>query len=305
MIHGGGHIMLSRKDIRPSQVETLLDYGFLPVSIDYRLCPEIALSEGPMTDVYDALAWARTVLPCLPLQRPDISIDGERVVAIGWSTGGHLALTLGFTSPPRAIRSPDATLVFYCPLDYEDPFWSEPNFPFGDSASTSTLMQHDLLQGVQDNVITAYNPPKSKRPLGGWMAPSDDRSLIALHMNWKGHTLRVLLNGLSRHSGVRSSDELPEPTQVQIQAVSPLAQIRRGAYTTPTFIIHGTEDDLIPWKQAVRTFEELRQHNVITDLRILDGAEHLFDLYPSYKDDLQAAKAVQDGYDFLRRHVGL
>lgn len=297
--------MLSRKDIRPSQIETLLDHGFLPVSIDYRLCPEITLSEGPMTDVYDALAWARTVLPRLPLQRRDISIDGECVVGIGWSTGGHLALTLGFTSPLRTIRPPDATLVFYCPLDYEDPFWSEPNFPFGDSASPSTLMQHDLLHGVHDSVITAYNPPKSRRALGGWMAPSDDRSLIALHMNWKGHTLRILLNGLSKHSGVRSSDELPEPTQVQIQAVSPLAQIRRGAYTTPTFIIHGTEDDLIPWKQAVGTFEALRQRNVIADLRILNGAEHLFDLYPSYKDDLQAAKAVQDGYEFLRRHVGL
>ncbi|KAJ6184467.1 Type I Polyketide synthases (Type I PKS) [Penicillium mononematosum] len=305
MIHGGGHIMLSRKDIRPSQAETLLDHGFLPVSIDYRLCPEITLSEGPMTDVYDALAWARTVLPRLPLQRRDISIDGECVVGIGWSTGGHLALTLGFTSPLRTIRPPDAILVFYCPLDYEDPFWSEPNFPFGDSASPSTLMQHDLLHGVHDKVITAYNPPRSRRALGGWMAPSDDRSLIALHMNWKGHTLRILLNGLSKHSGVMSSDELPEPTQEQIQAVSPLAQIRRGAYTTPTFIIHGTEDDLIPWKQAVRTFEALRQRSVIADLRILDGAEHLFDLYPSYKDDLQAAKAVQDGYEFLRRHVGL
>ncbi|OQE09457.1 hypothetical protein PENVUL_c006G02806 [Penicillium vulpinum] len=305
LIHGGGHVMLSRKDIRLSQVETLLDHGFLPVSIDYRLCPEITLSEGPMTDVYDALAWARTVLPSLPLLRGDISVDGERVVAIGWSTGGHLALTLGFTSPLRTIRPPDATLVFYCPLDYEDPFWSEPNFPFGDSASLSTLMQHDLSRGAHDSVITAYNPPKSKRPLGGWMAPSDDRSLIALHMNWKGHAMRILLNGLSRHSGVKSSDELPEPTQVQIQAVSPLAQIRRGTYTTPTFIIHGTEDDLIPWEQAVRTFEALRQRNIITGLRILDGAKHLFDLYPSYKDNLQAAKAVQDGYEFLRRHVGL
>lgn len=55
----------------------------------------------------------------------------------------------------------------------------------------------------------------------------------------------------------------------------------------------------------MRTFEALRQRNVIADLRILDGAEHLFDLYPPYKDDLQAAKVVQDGYESLRRHAGL
>jgi hypothetical protein len=34
MIHGGGHIMLSRKDIRAKQTQLLLENGLLPVSID-------------------------------------------------------------------------------------------------------------------------------------------------------------------------------------------------------------------------------------------------------------------------------
>ncbi|THC96047.1 hypothetical protein EYZ11_004468 [Aspergillus tanneri] len=283
----------------------LLNAGFLPVSIDYRLCPEVTLPEGPMRDVCDALAWARDVLPDLRLQRSDVRVDREHIVAVGWSTGGHLALTLGFTAPPRGIRPPDAILAFYCPLDYEDPFWGEPNFPFGKGAVLQNeLVQYDLLEGVCDKAITAYNPPRTKRALGGWMAPSDPRSRIALHMNWKGHTLPILLNGLSPRHDAQSSVDLPEPTREQIQSVSPLAQIRHGAYTTPTFIIHGTKDDLIPWQQAVRTFEALRQRDVTADLRILNRAVHLFDLYPSYADDPQAANAIQDGYEFLRRHVG-
>lgn len=84
--------MLSRNDMRPEQTNMLLKSGFLPISVDYRLCPETTLLEGPMTDVVDALAWIRNNLPNLPLSRKDIRVDTERVVAAGWSTGGHLAM---------------------------------------------------------------------------------------------------------------------------------------------------------------------------------------------------------------------
>ncbi|KAF3769424.1 hypothetical protein M406DRAFT_32824 [Cryphonectria parasitica EP155] len=315
MIHGGGHVMLSRKDVRPSQTRMLLEAGFLPVSIDYRLCPEMTLIDGPMQDVCDALAWARTVLPQLSLRRRDIVVDGDRVAAVGWSTGGHLALTLGFTAPARGIRAPDATLAFYCPSDYHDAFWSKPNFPFGQG--NATRPQWNILDGVEDHPITAYNPPPEKQALGGWMSPSDARSRIALHMNWTGRSLRVLLNGLSSgrlhapdprpagdgHAFPDPTDELLDPSPEQIQLVSPLAQIQRGTYQVPTFLIHGTKDDLIPWQQALRTHEALQQQGVESHIRILDGAAHLFDLYRSYNGNKGAKEAVRAGYDFLRSHV--
>ncbi|KAI9370219.1 hypothetical protein BJX61DRAFT_549115 [Aspergillus egyptiacus] len=329
MIHGGGHIMLSRKDIRPKQVEMLLDRGFLPISIDYRLCPETTLLDGPMHDVCTALSWIRAVLPTLPLQRPDIRIDPTHVAAVGWSTGGHLALTLGFTAAKRGIRPPDAILAFYCPLDYEDPFWTQPNFPFGQRPDT----HHDITledlreEALHTSPIVAYNPAAASRPLGGWMAPSDARSRLALWMNWTGRTVHVLLNGLSggkplpnstanhtnntdtnddnthnthdRQNGA-TDNENPPPLP-QIQSISPLAQIRTGAYRTPTFLIHGTEDDLIPVDQAVRTHNALRERGVTSEARILEGAVHLFDLFRGFEHDVEAGRAVRDGYDFLKR----
>ena len=111
--------MLSRKDIRPRQTELLLQNGFLPVSIDYRLCPEINIVDGAMTDVCDALRWARKDLPDLDLGSPGLRIDGDKVVVVGWSTGGTLSMTLGFTAPRRGVKAPDAILAFYCPTDYE------------------------------------------------------------------------------------------------------------------------------------------------------------------------------------------
>lgn len=120
MIHGGGHIMFSRKEIRPKQTQLLLDKGFLPISIDYRLCPEVDIISGPMEDVCHALRWARETLPRLHLDCPGLEVDGSKVVVVGWSSGGHLAMTLGWTAPARHIQPPGAVLSFYAPIDYED-----------------------------------------------------------------------------------------------------------------------------------------------------------------------------------------
>ncbi|KAA8647975.1 uncharacterized protein ATNIH1004_003857 [Aspergillus tanneri] len=303
MIHGGGHVMLSRKDVRPQQTQLLLDLGFIPVSVDYRLCPEMNLQEGPMADVHDALRWARTSLPSLTLQRPDIQIRGGRVVAVGWSTGGHLALSLGWTAPSAGIRPPEAILAFYCPLDYEDPFWSRPNLPYGESMTSD----YDLWDGVADAPITGYNPPPSAVAAGGWMAKSDARSRIALHMNWQGQTLPILIHGLKRNEKILShhTEELPTPTPAQVRSISPLAQIRQGSYQTPTFIVHPDRDDLIPLEQAQRTHKALIQRGIPAELRIVEGAGHLFDINPRYADNAAARQAVGDGFLFLASCAGL
>lgn len=115
--------MLSRKDVRPKQVQHLLRHGILPVSVDYRLCPEVNIIDGPIHDVRDAFVWARTRLPSLTLRASSrLQIDGDRVAVVGWSTGGTLAMSLSWTTGVlQGIRPPDAILSFYCPTDYEDP----------------------------------------------------------------------------------------------------------------------------------------------------------------------------------------
>jgi hypothetical protein len=78
MVHGGGHVMLSRDDIRPKQTGMLLDNGFLPYQYRLQALPETTLPDSPMIDVVNALAWVRTVLPNTVLARRDISVDAER-----------------------------------------------------------------------------------------------------------------------------------------------------------------------------------------------------------------------------------
>lgn len=315
MIHGGGHIMLSRKDVRPKQTALLLKRGFLPVSVDYRLCPETTLPDGPTADVCTALSWCRDSLPGLlsTLARPDVRANGSRVVAVGWSTGGTLAMTLAFAAPSRGLAPPDAVLAFYCPTDYEDPFWSSPNFPER-TGPAEAEEDYDLLEGVHDQPIVKYNVPVEKRATGGWMSMRDARSRIALHMNWKGQALPTLLDGLPSKKQLEAGEwkgdsvddwkQRPIPDAERIRAVSPYAQIKAGNYQVPTFLVHGTKDDLIPWEHSQRIRDALLERGVDAGLSVPQGALHLFDLYRE-GDRGEQARAVLEGYDFLCPYVGL
>lgn len=109
---------LSRKAIRPLQTACLLAHGVLPVSIDYRLCPEIDLIDGPIADVCDAYAWTQADLQAA-VKSKGVLVDEKRIVIIGWSTGGHLAMTTAWKSKEAGLKPPVAILSFYGPTDFE------------------------------------------------------------------------------------------------------------------------------------------------------------------------------------------
>ncbi|KAF2787894.1 alpha/beta-hydrolase [Melanomma pulvis-pyrius CBS 109.77] len=302
MIHGGGHVMHSRKDIRPEQTQMLLDAGFLPVSIDYRLCPELSLVQGTLIDVRDALCWARETLPTLTFpERLDLNIDGDRVVAIGWSSGGLLALSLGWTAASLNIKLPEAVLT-----DYEDPFWCEPNKPFQQEPVDFELSPeypgyYSVLQdGLFEQSIVAYSPPASTRLLGGWMSLQDPRSRIVIYMNWNGAALPILTNGLSKEISRDERTKSTMPNREQIRSISPLAHVQDGTYRTPIYLIHGTADDLVPWQQSKRMMDALQEKGVPVHLQLLEGEPHLFDMFRRSRRNGPAAAAIIGGINFLR-----
>ena len=119
MMHGGSFMTFSKNIVRPWQIPLLLENGILPVSIDYRLCPEVTLHEGPMSDARDAVVWSRNELPRIARGR-GFAVNPEKIAAIGWSTGGTLAMSTAWTTEQVGVQPPQAILNFYGPSDFNN-----------------------------------------------------------------------------------------------------------------------------------------------------------------------------------------
>lgn len=107
--------------------------------------------------------------------------------------------------------------------------------------------------------ITSYDAISAWEPLSDPRVRADPRCRIVLHMNWKAQTLPVILSGLPCEARVVGNEmeitnwtALPQPPLVEIVHCSALAQVKRENYKTPTFLVHGTADELIPWQQSRR-----------------------------------------------------
>ncbi|KAK2006472.1 beta-ketoacyl synthase domain-containing protein [Colletotrichum eremochloae] len=304
MIHGGSHVLFSRKDVRHPQTRIMLDMGLLPVSLDHRLCPETRLAEGPMVDVCDAVEWARVKLPHIKLANADVKPDPDNLVVVGWSSGGQLALSTGWTTLQRGLQPPNAILAFYCPTDYEDEWWSNPIQPIG---AVDQGQEYDVLEAVQNEPITQYGLIGAWEPLSDLRIHTDPRARIVLHMNWKAQTLPVVIGGLPSKNSAASQtpgidwNALPQPSVDEIQSCSPLAQVRKGNYATPTFLVHGKADDLIPWQQSLRTIKEIKNRGIDGQLVLVPDAPHICDT--SRNPAAPGWQAVLKGYQWLRSYA--
>jgi acetyl esterase/lipase len=83
----------SRKSIHPPILNDLVSLGFLAVSADYSLCPQVSLNEGPLHDARTVYAWCKKELSSLMLEY-SVEVNASKIAAIGFSAGATLALHL-------------------------------------------------------------------------------------------------------------------------------------------------------------------------------------------------------------------
>jgi acetyl esterase len=119
VVHGGGWRSGERSDF-PSWDAWLADEGYVVFDIDYRLSPPPSWHDAP-SDVACAVRWVKE-------NATRYGVDPERVVLMGRSAGGHLALLTAYEEG-RAVTAPGcvardvrdtgvaAVVAFYPPTD--------------------------------------------------------------------------------------------------------------------------------------------------------------------------------------------
>lgn len=133
----------------------------------------------------------------------------------------------------------------------------------------------------------------------GWVRQGDPRSDLLLAISQQGIALPVLLNGLTGDR--KLADLLTPPSPATVASISPLARLRAGQYAVPTFIVHGTDDEVAPFAGAERFADEMHRGvpGVHCELLALPGTRHLFDLGLE-EGSPQWERLVAPGYSFLR-----
>lgn len=86
----------SSRMVNQDQIRDCLSRGWVVISPNHRLCPQVNVLEGPMQDCRDLLSWIYdgSLSQALGDQQQRVNLDLDRVYATGTSSGGTLALAL-------------------------------------------------------------------------------------------------------------------------------------------------------------------------------------------------------------------
>jgi acetyl esterase/lipase len=269
-IHGGALIFGHRIELADAdeQLDLYLDRGYVVVSIDYRLAPATRLDQI-QADVSDAYDWLRREGPSA------LGIDPDRIGVVGHSAGAYLALSLGFRADPR----PRALVSFY---GYGTLGWYTQPSPVY------------LEDGAIDDDDPDVEAVRSGPPIANSSLDElDQRITFYVYCRQTGRwPIEVAGHDPAREASFFADHE-------------PLRHV--DADYPPTMLLHGQEDEDVPFGEAQAMFDALEASGVdaafVHDgLARYEGAAfgHGFD------EDMDAPgvrMAFGEALDFLDRNV--
>lgn len=252
----------SSRMINQDQVRDCLKRGWVVLAPNHRLCPQVDLLEGPVQDCRDLLSWIYAG------ELGEI-IDTSRVFAFGTSSGGTLAMCLGFgvTRPVAGIYS------MYGACNFSDPVWTTPI-----SSMKLPKFSEDFLQQVYaETPVPVEGGVSLEGQATGPPDFSDPRQAFALTQIANGKVPQTIF-----------------PSQ-DWKKVDPAENITPDF--PPTIIVHGTADTKVPIDLSRKLYQKLKQQGVLSDMLEVPGEEHTF--AAQMKVGSSTWDIQRQGFDFL------
>lgn len=262
-MHGGALIMGNRSWLAPGQAEFFTDAGFAFVSVDYRLAPETQLP-SIVEDVIDAWGFVER-------RAESLGVDRARMVAMGASAGGYLALTGGhrFEPPPRAVVS------LYGYGELLSAWYTEPSAHYLEDFDR--VAESEAWSGVGTDIVSAPAMPTGM---------ADPRARFYLYARQTGRWPELV-------GGHESQDEA---------FFAPFEPARHVTSSYPaTILLHGGADEDVPIEQSRIMARAFDQHGVEHAFVSDSDWPHGFDMRGL--DVTEVAAAYARILAFVRRHL--
>jgi acetyl esterase/lipase len=235
-IHGGALIVGSRDSVPSRLLDLCRKEGYVLVSLDYRLAPEVKVP-AIIDDIRDAFVWLHERGPKL------LAIDPERIVVTGGSAGGYLTLMTGFCLKKR----PRALVAYWGYGDVDGDWYTKPSEHY---RKTVALIDRDeAFRAVGGKVLTGTQGDEGKA-----------RGRFYLYLRQNGLWTREV-TGFDPEKEPRSLDRF-----------CPVRNVT--ADYPPTMLIHGTEDTDVPYALSAAMDRELTRNKVSHELVTVKGAGH-------------------------------
>jgi acetyl esterase/lipase len=264
-LHGGALIMGSRTAVPQNLRELCRAEGYVLVSLDYRLAPEVKLPDI-IQDVEDAMAWLRG-----EDARKELHLDPNKMVVAGGSAGGYLTLMTG----PRMKPRPSALVAYWGYGDVDGDWYTKPSEHYRTSAAL--VSKEVAYQGVGGKVLTGTDV-LSKMDAAA-------RSKYYLYLRQNGLWTKE----------VTGFD--PDKERRKLDPYCPVRNITSDY--PPTLMIHGTKDTDVPYELSANMATELKKHKVPHELVSVAGAGHGL----SGADKRLVTDAHDRALAFIRRHL--
>jgi acetyl esterase/lipase len=235
-LHGGALIVGSRRDVPGNILKLCRQEGYILVSLDYRLAPEVKLP-AIIADIKDAFTWIREKGPDL------FQADAKRIVVTGGSAGGYLTMMTGICvqPPPRAL------VAYWGYGDVDGDWYTKPSTFYREK--TPLVNKETALQAVGGSVLTET---------AGKVGQA------------RGAYYRYLRqNGLWTRE-VTGFD--PEKERSKLDPYCPVRNIT-DKYP-PILMVHGTNDTDVPYELSANMARELARHKASHELITVKGGGH-------------------------------
>jgi acetyl esterase/lipase len=245
-LHGSAYMILDKDFATRALFRHLAGQGHVVVDIAYRLYPETDVP-GMAMDALRAVAWVRE-------HAAELGVDPERIVLIGGSAGGHLALLAAYGYDAPAIRPPElagadlrvrAVASLYGQVGLETMYWHT----------------------GQDKTTRPGDPEPD------WTAPPS-RMLVRL-FGANAARLRLQFFAFAGRS-IPLTGGTPDAMPEGYTAARVLTYVHVGC--PPTLLLHGTHDEMAPVAAVRQLQARLAQVGVPVTAVYLPHTDHMFDL---------------------------